>query len=336
MRSSRSPTRSSASWRGSRSFRTREAQAACEAIERACKKLRIFLDELVNGAAPVPLKLFPEYETMQCGRGVKAAAPTDLFYPDLAPRAPKLGTPQVIPAAKLASYMVKQRRLYQRGLLAWLRGGDEGEGAKTMRDAIAGIEDATTQPNLRAFWWTVGALARRARRARPRVGVRREAAGRARRPADPPRGRGLGQGRRPAAPRSALLRRDQRAGGTVGAGGAEGLQARGPDPLGRGAERGPRAHPAAPARGARRARRGEGRVAQVHVGARGEPAQVEADARDRAQARRRGRQRHADEAHRLVWSSGSTRCRRRSPSRSRWSTRPGCCWPRARSRTTRA
>ncbi len=136
----------------------RDAQAACEAIERGCKKLRIFLDELVNGATPVPLKLFPEYEAMQRGRGVKASSPTDLFYPDLAPRAPKLGTPQVIPAAKLQSYMVKQRRLYQRGLLSWLRGAEDGEGAKGMRDAVAGIEDATTQPNLRAFWWTVGAL----------------------------------------------------------------------------------------------------------------------------------------------------------------------------------
>jgi chemosensory pili system protein ChpA (sensor histidine kinase/response regulator) len=64
----------------------------------------------------------------------------------------------VIPAAKLPSYMVKQRRLYQRGLLSWLRGADDGEGARTMRDAVAGIEDATTHPNLRAFWWTVGAL----------------------------------------------------------------------------------------------------------------------------------------------------------------------------------
>ncbi len=135
---------------------TREAQAACDAIDRGCKKLRIFLDELVNGAAPVPLKLFPEYEAMQRSRGVKAAAPTDLFYPDLAPRAPKLGTPQVLAPGKLPSYMVKQRRLYQRGLLAWLRGDDEG--AKVMRDAVAGIEDATTQQNLRAFWWTVGAL----------------------------------------------------------------------------------------------------------------------------------------------------------------------------------
>ena len=32
---------------------------------RACRKLGIFLDELVGGAPPVPLKLFPEYEAMQ-------------------------------------------------------------------------------------------------------------------------------------------------------------------------------------------------------------------------------------------------------------------------------
>ncbi len=133
-----------------------DAQAACDAVERACKKLRIFLDELVKGTAPVPLKLFPEYEAMQVTRGVKAVAPTDLFYPDLAPRAPKLGPPQVIAPGRLPSYIVKQRRLYQRGLLAWLRGDDEG--ARTMRDAVAGIESATSQPNLRAFWWTVGAL----------------------------------------------------------------------------------------------------------------------------------------------------------------------------------
>src|SRR5512143_3749721 len=119
-----------------------EAQAACDTIDRGCKKLRIFLDELVNGAAPVPLKLFPEYEAMQRLRGVKAAAPTDLFYPDLSPRAPKLTSTQALPPAKLQSYMVKQRRHYQRGLLAWLRGDDEG--AKTMRDAVAGIEQATT------------------------------------------------------------------------------------------------------------------------------------------------------------------------------------------------
>ena len=134
----------------------REVPAVCDLVDKSCRKLRIFLDELVKGAPPVPLKLFPEYELMQRSRGVKASAPTDLFYPDLGPRAPRLATPQVIPPNKLPSYMVKQRRLYQRGLLAWLRGDDQG--ATAMRDAVAGIESATTQQNLRAFWWTVGAL----------------------------------------------------------------------------------------------------------------------------------------------------------------------------------
>lgn len=133
-----------------------DAAAGCDVVDRACRKLKIFLDELVNAVPPVPLKLYPEYEAMQLLRGVKAAAPTDLFYPDLSPRAPRIAPREAISPNKLPSYLVKQRRLYQRGLLAWLR-GDEG-GAATMRDAISGIEDITTQGSLRAFWWTVGAM----------------------------------------------------------------------------------------------------------------------------------------------------------------------------------
>ena len=132
------------------------AVAGCDVVDRACRKLKIFLDELVNGVPPVPLKLFPEYEAMQAARGVKAAAPTDLFYPDLSPRAPRIAAREALPPNRLPSHLVKQRRLYQRGLLAWLRGDDDA--AATMRDAIAGIEDVTTQSGLRAFWWTVGAL----------------------------------------------------------------------------------------------------------------------------------------------------------------------------------
>ena len=67
-----------------------ELDGTAEAVDRACRKLRIFLDELVKGVAPVPLKLFPEYEAMQLARGVKAASPTELFYPDLSTRPPKI------------------------------------------------------------------------------------------------------------------------------------------------------------------------------------------------------------------------------------------------------
>ena len=133
-----------------------EAQDACDLIDRACRKLKIFLDELVGGADPVPLKLFPEYELMQQARGIKASAPTDLFYPDLSPRAPKIASVKTVASQKLPSFLIKQRRLYQRGLLAWLHGDEEA--ARAMRDAIQGIEDVQTHSSQRSFWWTVGAL----------------------------------------------------------------------------------------------------------------------------------------------------------------------------------
>jgi chemosensory pili system protein ChpA (sensor histidine kinase/response regulator) len=133
-----------------------EAQASCDLIDRACRKLKIFLDELVGGATPIPLKLFPEYELMQQARGVKAATPTDLFYPDLSPRAPKIASSHAITPQKMPSFLVKQRRVFQRGLLAWLRGDEQG--ARVMRDAVQSIEDVQTHSSQRSFWWAVGAL----------------------------------------------------------------------------------------------------------------------------------------------------------------------------------
>ncbi len=125
-------------------------------VDRACRRLRVFLDEISNGAPPVPLSLAPEYEAMRKARGENAAAPTDLFYPDLGVRPPRASATEIMPAARLSSHLLKERRQFQRGLLEWLRGA--ASGATTMRAAILAIEDVTTQSNLRAFWWTAGAL----------------------------------------------------------------------------------------------------------------------------------------------------------------------------------
>jgi chemosensory pili system protein ChpA (sensor histidine kinase/response regulator) len=63
-----------------------EARPTCEAIDHAGRRLKIFLDELVNGASLLTLRLFPEYEAMQQARGLQAT-PADLFFPDLSARA---------------------------------------------------------------------------------------------------------------------------------------------------------------------------------------------------------------------------------------------------------
>ena len=124
-------------------------------VDRAVSRLRVFLDEIGNGAPPVPLTLYPEYEAMRKARG-EDAPPTDLFYPDLSVRPPRGAPSEIMPAARLSSHLLKERRQYQRGLLEWLRGATSG--ATMMREAIASIEDVTAQSALRAFWWTAGAL----------------------------------------------------------------------------------------------------------------------------------------------------------------------------------
>ena len=104
----------------------------------------------------MPLKLFPEYDAMQRLRGVKAAAATDLFFPEMRLRTPLPGAPLPVSPKKLASHLVKQRRVYQNGLLAFLRG--DADGAQKMREAAAGMERVSVQESARAFWWTVGAF----------------------------------------------------------------------------------------------------------------------------------------------------------------------------------
>ena len=133
-----------------------DIERTCALIDRACRKLSIFLDELVAGAAPVTLRLFPEYEAMQRLRGVKAAAATDLFFPDMRLRTPIPGVPLPVSEKKLAPHLLKQRRLYQNGLLGLLRG--DADGAKKMREAAAGLERVSTAEPQRTFWWTVSAF----------------------------------------------------------------------------------------------------------------------------------------------------------------------------------
>ena len=104
-------------------------------IDRGCRKLAIFLDEVVTGAPPVPLKLFPEYEAMQRLRGVNAAPRRISFSrKSLAHAASRRAVARR--PRKLAAHLVKQRRVYQNGLLAFLRG--DADGAQKMREAAAG------------------------------------------------------------------------------------------------------------------------------------------------------------------------------------------------------
>ena len=270
------PTKSSAISRDSRNCR----QARCR--RRAIWSIapvassRIFLDELVGGANPVPLKLFPEYELMQQARGVKGASPTDLFFPDLSPRAPKIATLEVghaaeafllphqaAPAVPARPARVAARRRGRREDHARCRPGHRGR-ADAFGAAFVLVDRRRA--------------ARKHRRKGRRKRIRRQAAVRTRRPADPALRRRLGEGLGPDAPRGALLRRDQRAGRRRRCRPCSApISLQWPDPDCRSAVGRRPAHAAAAARGPRAAGQRQGSLAEDHRRSSGKHREAEAD-----------------------------------------------------------
>ena len=125
------------------------------AISSASRRLTRYLDDLVQGASPVTLKLYPDYVALCHLRGNQGASPTDLFFPDLT-RSPRnfAASGQRGRAPQTPEFLRHQRRAYQQGLLAILRG--DRTGVAVMQQAIQAIEDAMAGTSTASFWWTVG------------------------------------------------------------------------------------------------------------------------------------------------------------------------------------
>ena len=170
--------------------------AVLRGVDRACRKLQIFLAEVVNGAPPAPLRLFPEYEAMQRARGIRVVAPT---RPVLS-----LTCPRGRPPARTRT------RCRRPGCIRT----SSGSAVPTSGACSSGCAAKTTAPrdarsrrrhrrcnDLAAAACLLVDDRRRLRRGDPpraRCGLRRQAARRAHRPAGPARRRGFGQGGRPA------------------------------------------------------------------------------------------------------------------------------------------
>ena len=126
-------------------------------IDRAVVALKNFVGELARGHADVPLRLFPVYRDVSGIAGKTGISEKDLFFPDLNLPAPVHATPKAVPEEELPAFLQAQRARFQRGLLAWLRGGPAGlEEMRQTLDALHQIGVLLPEP--RALWWAAGAL----------------------------------------------------------------------------------------------------------------------------------------------------------------------------------
>ena len=126
-------------------------------IDRAVVALKDFVGELARGQADVPLRLYPVYRDLSGLLGKKTISEKDLFFPDVAVAAPLHAKGKAVAEEELSAFLQAQRARFQRGLLAWLRGG--AAGLEEMRQTVDALHQVAMQlPEPRALWWAAGGL----------------------------------------------------------------------------------------------------------------------------------------------------------------------------------
>ena len=128
------------------------------AVAAACGALTEYLDELLAGAAPQALKLYPYYRDLQQARGISRIHPTDLYFPDLSIR-PRLAEPTA-PATAAEAALLRQR--FEKALLPLLKSTDpqaEKASAVGLADVLADFVRRAPGHYGRAYWWVLHGFA---------------------------------------------------------------------------------------------------------------------------------------------------------------------------------
>ena len=129
-------------------------------LASAIAALRKYLDDLIAGEPNQPLRLLAAYDALARARGLGAASPGDLFFPDLSLRPAKRAAPAApMSQDQLRSLLKSERARFQKGLLSWLKhAGDPEAALEQMRTALDNIEATQDAAGARTFWWAATAF----------------------------------------------------------------------------------------------------------------------------------------------------------------------------------
>jgi chemosensory pili system protein ChpA (sensor histidine kinase/response regulator) len=125
-------------------------------VGEAYRALVEYLEELLDGAAPQPVRLFPYYRALQEMLGVERVHPGQMLELDLAPALLPGG------GAGPSPDYAATRAAFEKALLPFLRSTDadaQRVHAGAMRDALAPVVDGQPQAEAHAFWLALQAVA---------------------------------------------------------------------------------------------------------------------------------------------------------------------------------
>ena len=126
------------------------------AFTNAVKKLQSYLQDLLNGAPDIPLRLYATLNPIVVAQG-ETLEESELFFPDTSNSAPKSLPSKTLSDAEYASYLVEQRVAYQKSLLSWLQ-TKQNSAVETMTSAISNVSQAQQKNSNKTLWWVASAF----------------------------------------------------------------------------------------------------------------------------------------------------------------------------------
>lgn len=130
---------------------------ATTAVTEGIAALSKYLDDLINGADDVPLRLYPALQAITFAQGREQLSESELFFPDLNLRAPSGLPVDEISESELPKHINKLRSQYQRGLLKWLTTLNP-DGLEAMRDTLEAVQHSQKLPLHKTIWWSAAAM----------------------------------------------------------------------------------------------------------------------------------------------------------------------------------
>ncbi len=138
--------------------------ALLQIFGQSCQALHEYLEELHEGLAQQPLRLFPYYQELLTASGISQVFAVDLFNAgfrlQLQPLSDPAATPAMVSESRLERVGALQalRQRFEKALLHYLKQPAQAH-ASIMRDVIAAVETQEAGQPHHAFWWVMHGFA---------------------------------------------------------------------------------------------------------------------------------------------------------------------------------
>jgi chemosensory pili system protein ChpA (sensor histidine kinase/response regulator) len=126
------------------------------AFSTAIKTLQSYLQELMNGAPDIPMRLYSTLSPIVASQG-DTLEESELFFPDTTNSAPKNLPSKTLSDEEYANFMMEQRLAYQKSLLSWLQ-TKQTSAVDTMTMAVSNVSQAQQKNSNKTLWWAASAF----------------------------------------------------------------------------------------------------------------------------------------------------------------------------------